>query len=109
MIYSKFPEPYQYADQDHIDLKSAYWAFRVFTNFVDLDYPNKIDMIKNYQNTTETELFLMQPYVEQAALNIYNKLGPQAAGEFLAHYSAGVLMETYTDAVEMVRGWQSGG
>jgi len=108
MIYSDFPEPYKYADPDHIDMKSAYWAFRVFTNFVDLDYPNKIDMIKSYQNRTESEFFKLQPYVEETALKIYNELGPEAAGKYLADYSSGVLMRVYTEILEMVRSWQSG-
>lgn len=109
VIYSDFPAPYKFADPNKIDLNSAYWAFRVFSNFVDLDYQGKMPTVTSYQKTVEEEFFKMQPYIEEQALKIYNELGAEYAGKYLAMYTSGALMKVYTDILEMIRSWQSGG
>jgi len=108
MIYSDFPAPYKFADPNKIDLNSAYWTFRLFSVLVDLDYQNRNATVSKYRTTIETELFNLQPYVEEEALKIYNTAGPEVAGKYLAYYTSGVLMKIYTDILEMVRAWQSG-
>lgn len=109
MIYSDFPAPYKFADPSKIDLNSAYWTFRLFSNLVDLDYQNRMSTVSKYIAAVEAELFKMQPYVEEQALKIYRELGEEYAGKYLASYTCGVLMKVYTDVLEMVRAWQSGG
>lgn len=109
MIYSDFPAPYKFADPNKIDLNSACWAFRVFSNFVDLDYQGRMSTVTSYQKAVEEEFFKMQPYIEEQALKVYNDLGAEYAGKYLATYTSGVLMKVYTDILEMIRAWQSGG
>lgn len=109
IIYSDFPAPYKFADPNKIDLNSAYWTFRVFSNLVDLDYQNRMTTVSSYQKSVEAEFFKMQPYIEDQALKIYNELGPEYAGKYLATYTSGALMKVYSDTLEMIRAWQSGG
>ncbi|MFP3269164.1 MAG: C69 family dipeptidase [Desulfurococcales archaeon] len=109
IIYSKFPAPYTFADPNKIDLSSAYWTFRLYSNLVDLNYLKLNSTVNSYVASKQSELFKMQPYVEDEALKIYNELGPSYAGKYLASYSNGVLMNVYTDILEMVRTWQNNG
>jgi dipeptidase len=100
-----FPETYAYADLDHMDLSSAFWAFRAFTTDVDSNYRARIESVKEMWADFEAREFEMQPLMEEYALNLH--IEGKSASSFLSYYSIGLGMDAYTKAIQQLRVWQS--
>jgi dipeptidase len=81
--------------------ESAYWAFETVTNLVNLFYRNNIDLVLPKWEEWEGILFEMQPSVEQAALELYEK-DPKLAMDYLTSYSNAKGSEALQIAQDMI-------
>ncbi len=82
------------------DEKSAYWTFRVITNQVNLFYTALKDEVSPIWRGWEDKLFLQQPIVESALLDMYKK-DPTLAIEFITNYSCDKAEEALMMAKKM--------
>ena len=82
------------------DEKSAYWAFRVITNQVNLFYTALKDEVSPIWRGWEDKLFVQQPIVESALLDMYKK-DPTLAIEFITNYSCDKAEEALMMAKKM--------
>jgi len=82
------------------DEKSAYWAFRVITNLVNLFYTALKDEVSPIWRDWENKLYMQQPIVESALLDMYKK-DPALANEFITNYSCAKAEESLTIAKKM--------
>ena len=110
---TKTPDPYTIGIQEEgpiatapflgsvYDERSAYWNFRVVTDMVNLFYTATKDEVVPIWREWEDKLYAMQPAVELAALELYEK-DPSLASDFLTNYSCGRAEEALMMAKEMV-------
>ncbi|HHY46781.1 MAG TPA: peptidase C69 [Firmicutes bacterium] len=83
---TKVPESFQIGQRNIYDRKSAWWAFNFVSNWADLKYCYMIKDIQAVYNAFESEAFAMQPIIEKAAKELYDK-DPSLAVKFLTNYS----------------------
>ncbi len=102
-----FPEPYRHADLSHLDTGSAYWVFRILTAMVDDSYRERASVVRRVWEMIEEEAMRLQPYIEECALRLHRDLGEKEASGFLARYSAGLAMEAYDKALELIKKYQA--
>ncbi|HMA60027.1 MAG TPA: C69 family dipeptidase [Halanaerobiales bacterium] len=79
------PESYETGARDKFD-ESAWWAFNFVSNWADLKYDYMIEDIRKEQDKFEKEFLAMQPTIDKAAEELYNK-DPELARQFLTDYT----------------------
>jgi dipeptidase len=85
----------------HYNEKSAYWAFINVFDLVNLFYQKTIDEVQPVWEEWEEKLFKLQPTVEKAALELYEK-NRNLAREYLTGYSNAKGHEAFKMAKDMV-------
>ena len=71
---------------DVFSRESAWWAFNFVSNWADLKYSYMIEDIKAVRDPLEAEFFAVQPTIEKAAIELYEK-DPILAQSFLTTYT----------------------
>jgi dipeptidase len=82
---SDLPKSYQIGNQKELDRNAAWWAFNYVSNLADLKFNYMIKDIQAKQREVEGKEFIMQPIIEQTALELYKK-DPAQAISFLTQY-----------------------
>ena len=82
---SDLPKSYQIGNQKELDRNAAWWAFNYVSNLADLKFNYMIKDIQAKQREVEGKEFIMQPIIEQTALELYKK-DPAQAVKFLTQY-----------------------
>ncbi|MGE5509500.1 MAG: dipeptidase [Chitinophagales bacterium] len=75
------------------DRNAAWWAYNFVENWANLKWSYMIKDIQAVQKQFESEAFAMQPVVEKAAKELYDK-DPALAKKFLTNYSCDVANRT---------------
>ena len=73
-------------DGDVLHRNCAWWAFNFVSNWANLKYSYMMEDIKEAQKSLEGDFFAVQPAIEAAALELYEK-DPSLAVRFLTNYS----------------------
>jgi len=109
---SRTPDPYTYGIREsatkddpfalnHYDERSAYWAFRIVTNLVNLFYTATKDEVIPVWRDWEETLFKLQPVIEKVALELYEQ-DPKLAIDFITTYSCSKGTEAFEMAKKMI-------
>jgi dipeptidase len=104
---TKTPEPYNKGTVLKgigvgYDENSAYWVYETVTNLVNLFYRMTIDEVLPVWEAWEDRLYAMQPSVEGAALELYEK-DKDLAIEYLTSYSNAKGLEALNMGKEMIK------
>jgi len=83
---TEVPKSFSSGRRDVFDEDSAWWAFNFVSNWADLKFSYMIKDIKEAQDELEGSFFAMQPAVEKAAQEMYEK-DPALAVSYLTDYS----------------------
>ncbi len=83
---TEVPKSFSSGRRDVFDADSAWWAFNFVSNWADLKFSYMIEDIKEAQDELEDGFFAMQPAVEKAAQEMYEK-DPALAVKYLTDYS----------------------
>jgi dipeptidase len=82
---AKTPKAYTAGSQVY-DEESAYWTFRQISNLVNLFYTSTKDKVIPVWREWEEELYALQPVIEKAASELFQK-NPGMAEEYITSYS----------------------
>ena len=108
---TEIPEAYRTGARDRFDRDSAWWAFNFVSNWADLKFDYMIEDIRAEQDKFEKRFVQMQPTIDQAAKDLYEK-DPELAREFLTNYTKSNLTEVeerwWTLAEELVYKYHDG-
>lgn len=111
---SEFPKPYTFITPRY-DSENAFWVFNGLENIVDRNYRERgallgggtkkgedqtIHLVSGHWKQIETEEMLLQPSIEQMALELFSTNAPLAR-RFLANYSKMMALRTFQDAKEL--------
>ena len=83
---TEVPKSFSSGRRDVFDEDSAWWAFNFVSNWADLKFSYMIEDIQEAQDELEGSFFAMQPAVENAAHEMYEK-DPALAVKYLTGYS----------------------
>ncbi|HWQ22131.1 MAG TPA: C69 family dipeptidase [Clostridia bacterium] len=97
-----YPDPYATGDPDHLDMSSAFWAFRLFVTAVDCDYAGHIAEVRAALLPLEAQAM----DTDRLLQNVPADASRKALAGLLTAYGEGLGMEALNICSELLRQWQ---
>ena len=85
------PESWRNENRATFDPNSAWWAFNLVNNWASLQWDAMYPVIRAEKAKLESDLFLVQPHVEEIALELYEE-DPAEAVTFLTAYTNNTML-----------------
>ena len=83
---TEVPESYNTGRRDIFDKDCAWWAFNFVSNWANLKWSYMIKDINEARDYLQSDMFAMQPIIEETALKLFQK-DPSLATRYLTDYS----------------------
>ncbi|MCK4644696.1 MAG: C69 family dipeptidase [Candidatus Aminicenantes bacterium] len=80
------PKSFAQGDLQRFSWDSAWWVFNFVANLANLKYSYMVKDIQKVQSALEIQFISLQPAIEKAALDLYEK-NPELLVQFLTNYS----------------------
>ncbi len=100
---ARYPGSFAVGDPDHIDLESAWWAFRLVVTAVDIDYGRRLPEVQAALLPLEVRALAAGGSLEKAV----GTMDDLSAAALLASYGSGLGTEALTICKELLQYWQT--